>query len=75
MAIPDPSRGSRAVSAQYTASCPTCGAAGATLDEDPATTTPRVGGEPCRSRTTGRVTDTHRARIEAQYATNRPADA
>ena len=61
-------RPSQAVSAQYTADCPTCGAKGASLDEDPNTTTPRVAGQPCRSKTTGRVTDTHRARIEAQYA-------
>ena len=40
---------SKAVSAQYPHPCPTCGA--------PAN-------HPCRTRTTHRVTDTHKARIE-----------
>lgn len=60
-----PQRASKAVSARYTADCPTCEAKGAT--PDPETRMP-VGGEPCRSLRTGRVTDTHRARIDAQYA-------
>lgn len=63
-----PKRQSRAVSAQYMKDCPTCGAKGAVIDPDPNTTTPRINGEPCRSKTTGKVTDTHRARIEADYA-------
>lgn len=63
----DAVRASNAISAQYTADCPTCGAKGATINTDPAADTARIAGQPCRSKTTGRVTDTHRARIEAQY--------
>lgn len=44
---------SRAVSAQYDVPCPVCLAK------------PK---EPCRSRTTRRVTDTHYSRIELAYA-------
>lgn len=65
---PQPRRASKHVSARYTADCPTCGAEGATIDDDPATDSPLRPGEPCRSLRTGRVTDTHRARIDAQYA-------
>ena len=68
--LPQPSapRQSTAVSARYTAECPTCGAAGANIDPE---TGERVGGQPCRSKSSGRVTDTHRASIEAQYASTR----
>lgn len=65
-------RPSQSVSAQYTADCPTCGAKGASEQVNPETGR-RVDGEPCRSRTTGRVTDTHRARIEAQYPSHAPS--
>lgn len=41
-------RPSRAVSAQYPNGCDTCGAGSY---------------EPCRSKTTGRVTDTHMSRV------------
>ncbi len=49
---------SGAVSAQYPTGCDTCGA---------------VVGDPCRSLTTGRVTDTHKARIDAQATQDTPA--
>lgn len=53
---PNPqARPSTAVSAQYNVKCPTCAAA------------PQ---QPCRSKTTNRVTDTHRARIDAAYPNN-----
>lgn len=45
-------RQSNAVSAKYPTGCDTCGAGI---------------GEPCRSTTSGKVTDTHRARIDASY--------
>jgi hypothetical protein len=48
---PDPKK-SHAVSAQYNVTCPVCNA-------QPLT--------PCRTLRTGRVTDTHLARIEARY--------
>lgn len=41
---------SEAVSAQYPVACPVCGAAPS---------------RPCRTRTTGEVTDTHLSRIDA----------
>lgn len=48
-------KASTAVSAQYNVTCPTCQAA------------PKA---PCRSKITRRVTDTHRARIDAAYPNN-----
>lgn len=54
-----PRRPSNAVSARYTVDCPSCGARGAS---EPGARD----GEPCRAKS-GRVTDTHEARIEAQY--------
>ena len=47
---------SRAVSAQYRVQCPTCGAKPT---------------QPCRARTTFRVTDTHAARITASTGSQR----
>lgn len=49
---------SKATSAHYIVDCPTCGARGASARD-------AGDGEPCRA-TSGRVTDTHRARIDAQ---------
>lgn len=49
---------SKANSARYTVTCRICGAAP---------------GEPCRTRTTGRVTDAHNDRIWLQHTTNRRA--
>lgn len=46
---------SKVVSAQYAVVCPTCGAG------------PK---KPCRFKITKRVTDTHRARIDAAYPNN-----
>lgn len=48
-------RESKAVSARYPVACPTCEAA------------PK---KPCRSKITKRITDTHRARIDAAYPNN-----
>jgi hypothetical protein len=58
----EPRRPSNAVSARYTVGCPACGARGASAPG-------ARDGEPCRAKS-GRVTDTHESRINAQWPNN-----